>query len=92
VVRKSDASDDAVEGTALGLGEQISELLGAHPYPSAEVIDEHNALLKRGGFVDEKLRASAAALAAKSGERLQRVVRGHGEPPVSLPDHSTVLA
>jgi hypothetical protein len=74
------------------LGEQVSELFGAHPYPGAEVIGEHNALPRRGGFVDEQLRASAAALAAKGGERLQRVGRGHGEPPVSLPDYPTVLA
>src|SRR6185437_2303529 len=63
-------SDDGVQRTALGLGEQVAELRGAHPDPGTEVVGEHDTLLGWGGFIDEQLRAAAVALIAESGERL----------------------
>jgi hypothetical protein len=74
------------------LGEQVTELLGAHPHPGAEVIGKYDALLGWSGFVDEQLRAPAAALAAEGGQRLGSSDVEHDGPPVSLPEPSKVLA
>jgi hypothetical protein len=62
-------SEDGVERAALGLGEQVTELAGAHPDLGAEVISEYDALRGGSGVINKQLRAPAPALTAECGER-----------------------